>query len=92
MEVYAVQHPENISSHTCIVQEMKSDINDGYETEILFRNSIMHIHGYHPPQPIYIHSKPPCGMPVMHIMYLPFFLVITFFLRIELPKIFIYGI
>ena len=51
---------------------MKSDINDGYETEILFRNAIMHIHSYQPPHPIYIHSKPPCGMPLIHIMYVPF--------------------
>jgi len=48
MEVYAMQHPENISSLICIIWEMKSDIKDGCGTEILFRKSIVHIYGYHP--------------------------------------------
>jgi len=43
-----MQHPENISSCISIRQEMKSDINDGYEIEILLRNSIVHLYGYHP--------------------------------------------
>jgi len=41
-----MRHPENISSRICIIQEMKSDIDYGYETEILFRNSIVDIYGY----------------------------------------------
>ena len=27
---------------------MKSDLNDGYETEILFSNSKVHMNNYHP--------------------------------------------
>jgi hypothetical protein len=48
VEAYAMQHPENISSHIYTIREVKSDVNYGYETEILFRNSIVHIYGYHP--------------------------------------------